>query len=130
MIATGLLSSTTDPRPESRRTNDRVDAEFEITAQSENNFYRGLSENISVGGLFFETYAPHHLGEQLTVRFTLPGTLCPIEATVVVRWIRAHNPASDTPQGIGVQFIGLDADARRVIERFSRKRDPLFYEAG
>ncbi len=130
MIGNGKLSSTPGSRPERRRADDRVDAEFEITAQSENNFYRGLSENISVGGLFFETYAPYHLGDQLTVRFTLPGTLCPIEATVVVRWIRAHNPASDTPQGIGVQFIGLAADARRVIERFSRKRDPLFYEAG
>lgn len=130
MIGNGRLTLSPGGRPGTRRADDRFDAEFDITAQSENNFYRGLSENISVGGLFFETYAPHQLGEQLFVRFTLPGTLCPIEATVVVRWIRAHNPASDTPQGVGVQFISLDPDARRSIERFSRKRDPLFYEAG
>ena len=129
MTATSPVSTQSDERPENRRTCERIDAEFEITAQSENNFYRGLSENISIGGLFFEAYAPHRLGELLTVRFTLPGTLAPIEARVEVRWIRTHNPASDTPQGIGVQFIALDVDSRRVIERFTRKRDPLFYDA-
>ena len=128
MIATSPTSSYPADRADNRRTCDRVDAEFEITAQSENNFYRGLSENISVGGLFFETYAPHRLGEHITVRFTLPGTVVPIEAKVEVRWVRAHNPTSDTPQGIGVQFTDLDLDVRRVIERFTRKRDPLFYE--
>lgn len=129
MTATSPVSTQSDERPENRRICERIDAEFEITAQSENNFYRGLSENISIGGLFFETYAPHRLGEMLTVRFTLPGTIAPIEAQVEVRWIRTHNPTSDTPQGIGVQFIALDPDSRRVIERFTRKRDPLFYDA-
>lgn len=129
MIASGSASSIPCERPEDRRGGDRIDAEFEITAQSENNFYRGLSENISAGGLFFETYAAHRLGERLTVRFTLPGTVAPIEAVVEVRWLRAHNPASDTPPGIGVQFTALDADSRRVVERFTRKRDPLFYDA-
>jgi uncharacterized protein (TIGR02266 family) len=129
MIASASAALPPCERPEDRRGGDRLDAEFEITAQSENNFYRGLSENISAGGLFFETYVPHPLGARLTVRFTLPGTLSPIEAVVEVRWLRAHNPASDTPQGVGVQFIALEDDARRTIERFTRKRDPLFYDA-
>jgi uncharacterized protein (TIGR02266 family) len=128
MILTTASSTHPSDRPENGRVGERVDAEFEISARSENNFYRGLTENISVGGLFFETYEAHHVGERITVRFTLPGTASPIEADVEVRWIRGHNPVSDTPQGIGVQFIRLDPDARRVIERFTRKRDPLFYE--
>ena len=119
-----------DDRPENRRTGDRIDAEFEITAQSENNFYQGLTENISVGGLFFETYVPHRLGEHLRVRFSLPGGDAPVEVDCEVRWIRAANPVSDTPQGIGVQFVALDPEARRLIERFTRKRDPLFFEGG
>lgn len=129
MTAASTGSPPSDERPENRRACDRFDAELEITAQSENNFYRGLSENISVGGLFFETYEQHRLGDVLTLRFTLPGTLTPIEAQGVVRWIRAPNPMSDTPQGIGLQFTALAPDSRRLIERFTRKRDPLFYEA-
>lgn len=129
MTAPRTAAPPSDERPENRRVCDRFDAEFEITAQSENNFYRGLSENISDGGLFFETYEQHRLGDVLTLRFTLPGTLTPIEAQGVVRWIRASNPMSDTPQGIGVQFTDLATDSKRLIERFTRKRDPLFYEA-
>jgi len=128
MTTASIASPKPDQRPDNRRASDRFDAEFEITAQSENNFYSGLSENISVGGLFFETYEEHRVGDVLTLRFTLPGTLTPIEAQGVVRWIRAPNPMSDTPQGIGVQFTELAPDSRRVIERFTRKRDPLFYE--
>ena len=110
------------------RLSPRIDAEFEVTAQGENNFYHGLSENLSDGGLFFETYASHRLGDQLEVRFTLPGSDTAIESTVEVRWLRAHNPLSDTPAGVGVRFLRLDPDARAQIERFIRKRNPLFHE--
>jgi len=110
------------------RLSPRIDAEFEVTAYSENNFYQGLSENLSDGGLFFETYVSHQLGDRLDVRFTLPGSDTAIETAVEVRWLRPHNPLSDTPAGIGVRFLRLDDAARAQIERFTRKRNPLFYE--
>ena len=115
-------------RPEDLRASERRDAEFEITAQSENNFYRGFSENISGGGLFFETYGAHNLGDLMTVRFSLPGSETPIEAAVVVRWLRPFNPINDTPQGIGVQFVRLDPEDQRRIEHFTKKREPLFFD--
>lgn len=119
-----------DEGADNRRSSPRVDAEFEVTAHSENNFYQGLSENLSDGGLFFETYQSHRIGDRLDVRFTLPGSDVAIEAGVEVRWLRPHNPLSDTPAGIGVRFISLDPAARAEIERFTRKRNPLFYEGG
>lgn len=128
-----MTANASGPSPadhDNRRQSPRIDAEFEVTAHSENNFYQGLSENLSEGGLFFETFTPHQLGDRLQVRFTLPGSDVPIEADVEVRWLRPHNPQSDTPPGVGVQFLQLDPAARREIERFTRKRSPLFYEGG
>ena len=115
--------------PANKRTAPRVDAEFEVGSESENNFYQGLSENLSSGGLFFETYAVHQVGEQMRVRFTLPGSLEPLECEVVVRWIRELSPTSDTSPGVGVEFVALAADARRAIEQFMRARSPLFFDA-
>ncbi len=127
-MTTARTSLATDAAD--NRLSPRIDAEFEVTAHSENNFYQGLSENLSEGGLFFETYATHQIGDRLEVRFTLPGSDTTIEAEVEVRWVRPHNPLSDTAPGIGVRFLRLDPAARSQIERFTRKRNPLFYEGG
>ncbi len=111
-----------------RREAERVDAEFEVTAESDHNFYLGFTENISEGGLFLATYQTHKLGDTLTLRFTLPGVERPIETVAEVRWARRLNPASDTPPGVGLRFVSLSEEDRRLIERFSRKREPLFYD--
>lgn len=127
-MITPKVTAPPDESADNRRGSPRIDAEFEVTAQSESNFYQGLSENLSEGGLFFETFAAHRLGDVLGIRFTLPGSDAPIEAQVEVRWLRPHNPLSDTPAGIGVRFLHLDAVSRAEIERFIRKRRPLFHE--
>lgn len=129
-MSTHTTAPQHDEGADNRRLSPRIDAEFEVTAHSENNFYQGLSENLSDGGLFFETYASHKIGDLLDVRFTLPGSDEPIEAGVEVRWLRPHNPLSDTPAGVGVRFVRIDPAARAQIERFTRKRNPLFYEGG
>ena len=43
------------PRPDLRRTSPRFDVELEVSLASESNFYVGLTENISAGGLFVAT---------------------------------------------------------------------------
>ncbi|MBI5517511.1 MAG: TIGR02266 family protein [Deltaproteobacteria bacterium] len=114
--------------PEDLRTAPRVDAEIDVTFESEHNFFTGFSENISEGGLFLATYHAHRPGEKLTLKFTLPGVEKPIETVAEVRWQRPNTHSDDTPPGVGVRFVTLSDDDRKAIERFVRHRDPLFYD--
>lgn len=112
-----------------RRGATRIDAELDIGFGSDNNFYTGFSENISEGGIFIVSYEARKLGDRLIVRFTLPGYDHPIEVTAEVKWVRERDEASDTKPGYGLQFVDLGESDREVIERFIRKRAPMFFDA-
>lgn len=110
------------------RGSRRVDVEAEITFSSEDNFYRGFSENISEGGLFLVTFLPRHRGDVITVRFSLPGIERVIEVHAEVRWQRAADQERRVNPGLGVRFVDLSEVDRVAIERFVAKREPLFYD--
>jgi uncharacterized protein (TIGR02266 family) len=114
--------------PHELRESDRVDVEAEITFSSEENFYQGFSENISEGGLFLITYTQRRCGEVITIRFTLPGLDRVIETRAEVRWQRAADSERRVNPGVGVRFLDLSEVDRLAIERFCRKREPLFYD--
>ena len=111
-----------------RRTAERVHAEIDVTYESENNFFKGFSEDISEGGLFLATHVPPKVGQTMTIKFTLPGVDRPIVTEAEVRWSREMNPASDTPPGVGLRFVTLSEEDRNTVERFVNHRDPLFFE--
>ena len=119
-------SSSVNPRE--LRECDRVDVEADITFFSEDNFYQGFSENISEGGLFVVTYLPRKCGDVITVRFTLPGIEHTLEARAEVRWVRAGIADRHLPPGLGVRFLDLSQADRAIVERFVRKREPLFFD--
>lgn len=115
-------------QPHEQRQWPRVDVEAEVTFASEDNFYQGFSENVSEGGLFLVTYQPHRIGDVITVRFTLPGVERLLEARAEVRWQRQGDPDRGVAPGLGVRFVTLTDEDRAVIERFVRKREPLFFD--
>jgi len=117
-----------DSTASNRRGAARVEAEIGIGFQSDSNFYTGFSENISEGGVFVATYEKWRIGERMRVRLTLPGHEEPLEAFVEVRWERTPDPSHDVKPGYGLQFVDLGDATRAVIERFVRKRAPMFYE--
>ena len=48
----------------------------------------------------------------------------------IVKFVRdpMDMSADDTVPGMGIQFEGLDPEARELILRFIRKRAPMFYD--
>jgi uncharacterized protein (TIGR02266 family) len=120
------MSEQRDSSAPHRRGGERVEAEIEIGFQSDSNFYTGFSENISEGGVFVATYHKHQLGDRHKIQLMLPGHDQPVEVQVVVRWVR--EASHDTKPGYGMQFVDLTDAARAVIERFVRKRAPIFFE--
>ena len=102
----------------------------ELGAHSPSNFYKGLSGNdiVDHGGLFVSTYKLPPLGHAVRVRVSLPGGY-EFEANAVVRWRREPSDGgSDAPPGFGAQFTEITAEARQLVYRYVRNREPMFHD--
>jgi hypothetical protein len=102
----------------------------ELGAHSPSNFYKGLSGNdiIDHGGLFVSTYKLPKIGQPVRLRVSLPGGY-EFEANAIVRWRReASDAGNDAPPGFGAQFTEITAEARQLVYRYVRNREPLFHD--
>lgn len=109
----------------------RVDAA--LGAHSTTNFYKGLSGNdiIQSGGLFIATYNILELGEHVQLRVSMPGGY-EFEALGVVTWTREPRPGGSlapmSHPGYGVRFLDISPEAKQLVYRYVRNREPLFYD--
>ena len=107
---------------------DRKDTEVNIGATTESNFFVGFSGEISEGGVFCATYTIFPKGTPIRLLVTLPGNF-EKHVNGFVRFVRdPMDLTADSEPGMGVQFEGLDPEARELILRFIRKRPPMFYD--
>ncbi len=112
-----------------QRTHERVPLEIEVDMESEHNFYAGITDNISQGGVFIATHVPPPLGSVVEMRLTVPGCEHPFSIRGAVRWIRDVSHASnDAPPGCGIQWLEMSRDALAAIQRFVTHRDTLFID--
>jgi len=112
------------------QTNDASVATAELGAHSTTNFYKGLSGNdiIEHGGLFVSTYKLPKIGQSVRLKVSLPGGY-EFEANAVVRWRREPSDAGDSaPPGFGAQFTEITPEARQLVYRYVRNREPLFHD--
>jgi len=115
---------------EGRRVHPRHHVEIEVTLESESNFYLGLTENLSEGGLFISTVLVKPIGTQLEFSFKLGDAPEPIHALGIVRWVREYSDTSDTGPGMGVRFERMPPEQVEQIRDFLATRAPLFHEEG
>jgi uncharacterized protein (TIGR02266 family) len=109
------------------RVDPRLHVAADVSLQTDSNFYCGLTENLSEGGLFLATWDHLPVGTELDVDLRLEGRR--IQARGVVRWAREHSRfTEDVAPGVGVQFLELAPEDRGAIAAFIRRRDPLLYE--
>jgi uncharacterized protein (TIGR02266 family) len=127
---------------EDRRRSARYALNLAITMQGENNFYAGLSEDISEGGVFIATFQLLPIGTPVVLSFTLPSSDEPITANGTVQWVRGPDATAAVENmfgagrevpgimpGIGIRFQGLDAATRQTIRDFMQRRRPDFFDA-
>ena len=112
------------------RAAERFDLEVKVDLESDHNFYTGLTQNISSGGLFIATHHLRKIGDQITLKFTLPGTDKVVAVETEVRWIRENTALmrADGGTGMGVRFINLSPEAKAVIDGFLQSRESLYYD--
>lgn len=108
--------------------------EVALSAYSTSNFYRPVREAdvVDAGGLFVASYTPPELAENVRVRATLSSGYS-FEARGTVEW-RREMPKSGslnplTPPGFGLRFTELSAEARKIVSRYARSREPLLRAA-
>jgi hypothetical protein len=112
--------------------NEEPRIEATLGAYSATNFYRGLAGDdvVSAGGLFVETYVLPAVGQRLRLHVSLPGGYT-FEALGIVAWTRearAGSIAADAPPGFGARLSELATDARQLIQRYVKNREPLFVD--
>lgn len=105
-----------------RRQLPRLRFEVAIDLHSRSNFYTGVTENISEGGIFMATEERLPLGTRIDLAFALPGGE-DIRTQGVVRWIR--EPAGHLAGGLGIGFEELSEDAYLAIRDFLESRAPI-----
>jgi uncharacterized protein (TIGR02266 family) len=120
--------SAMDAAAEQRRAHSRYAVELDIGINSDHNFYAGLVENMSAGGVFIATHLRKPIGERLELTIHLPGAEAPVRASGEVRWVREYSADSNVPPGIGVCFIDLDQRSLELVTQFLSCREPLLYD--
>jgi uncharacterized protein (TIGR02266 family) len=110
-----------------RRQVPRTQLDCEVSMESETNFFAGFGWDISTGGLFVASFQPLSVGQELQVRFSLPGGQ-QVDCVCVVRWSRDVNQAnSGVLPGVGLQFLEISDAGRDAVNRFVKHREPMFY---
>lgn len=126
--------NTEEQRPDSvppdsvRREHERYAVDLQVSVLSEHNFYAGLAENLSAGGLFIATHQLQKVGSKIELSLRMPDSTETFAIHGEVRWVRVYNEHSDTPPGLGVRFVELPVGAAAAIERFLAQREPLFFD--
>lgn len=117
----------TSGRPPSPAPIDAPLVNADLGAHSPTNFYKGLAGNdiIDHGGLFVSTYMIPKIGAPVRLRVSLPGGY-EFEANGIVRWSREQG--GDAPPGFGAQFTQITPEARQLVYRYVRNREPLFHD--
>jgi hypothetical protein len=121
----GLPVSGRPPSPPDAGSAIAISAD--LGANSPSNFYKGLSGNdiIDHGGLFVSTYMVPKIGSPVRLRVSLPGGY-EFEANAIVQWAREQG--GDAPPGFGAKFTAITPEARQLVYRYVRNREPLFHD--
>lgn len=121
-------NSKVAPPPEGGKPEGALEVEANLGAHSPTNFYKGLSGNdvVDDGGLFVATYEIPAIGTKLWVSVNMPGGY-QFDAVAEVRWTR-ETGAGDAPPGYGCAFKNLTDEARKLVYRYVKNREPLFHD--
>ena len=112
-----------------RRRQVRVGLQADVTGSSQTNFFSGLSEDISDGGVFVATMSPPPVGDPVQLKVTVNGDATrTVFVTGVVRWHRTDEDGSTS--GCGIQFVDVDSAAAEAISTLVKAaaQEPLFWD--
>ncbi len=113
------------------RKSPRVDAEievsFEVSEGGPHNFYTGITQDISQGGVFLATHRVLPVGSKLRITFTLQGREITADAEVVwTRTLEAIGPGVEP--GMGMKFVNISKEDEAFIAAYVADRETIYYD--
>lgn len=111
-----------------RRHAPRYRVDLDVSLGSEHNFYAGLAENMSAGGVFVATHLLKPVGEVLELTIHLPESHAIVQCAGEVRWIREYTEHTELPPGMGIRFLDPDPELLHAVDGFLATREPLFFD--
>ena len=79
------------------------------------NFVTEYSANISATGMFVRTHEALEPGTDITLEFKVADDWKLIRGRGRVVWVRAKDEGPDAPAGMGIRFLEMDPQSRRLI---------------
>ena len=112
-----------------KRVTPRYQVKVEVGLQTENNFYTGLTQDLSGGGVFVATHQIRDVGEHIKVLLTLPGQKEAFEILTEVRWVRSTSFSRNVEDpGMGLRFLQMSPQAKKAVTDFLSRRESLFFD--
>ncbi len=96
----------------------RLGLQVPVDCQSLKNFQPARSLDLSARGMFVHTPQVFPVGEELLVRFNLPGVAHPFKVVGRVMWSSPTETTQGVPAGMGIQFLDLTSEELTTIERY------------
>ena len=110
---------------------ERFDLEVKVDLESDHNFYTGLTQNISSGGLFIATHHLRRIGDRDHAEVHVAGVgedaRCGDGGALDPRELRAPSHRRRRT-GMGVRFINLSPETSAAINAFVAGRESLYYD--
>lgn len=74
------------------------------------------------------TYKLPKIGQPVSLRVLMPGNY-EFQASAIVQWTREPGAASDSAEpGFGARFTHIGQEGRRLVQRYTHNREPLFFD--
>lgn len=105
-----------EPGQESEPTARRIPIQRQIELRFPHfqGLVTGMSSNLSSRGMFIQSDNPESFGTEFTFQLRIEDW-SPIQGTARVVWTRPRAEGPDRPAGMGVEFVDVDAQSRRMI---------------
>lgn len=101
-----------------KRASPRLRIQVPVDFVNLKDFKTARSLDVSARGMFLRTNQVYPVGEEVVVRFSLPGVARPFKAVGRVTWSSPTDTPQGLPAGMGVQFQDLDSQGQGVIEQY------------
>jgi uncharacterized protein (TIGR02266 family) len=96
----------------------RLRIQIPVDFQGLKAFTPGRSVDISARGIFLRTTQALPVGEDILVRFNLPGVATPFKAVGRVVWSSPIDTPQGMPAGMGIQFVDVAPEEQATLERY------------
>ncbi len=101
-----------------KRAFPRLGIQVPVQFQSVKTFRTARSLDVSARGMFVRTSQVYPVGEDILLRFNLPGVARPFKAVGRVMWSSPTDTPQGLPAGMGIQFVDLDGQEQGMIEQY------------